>query len=89
MTKHTKEFFLLFCIQLVIYSLLCINYRAVAQAHYMQSAVSDFAIASLNFFVVKKIAQGTDSMHQWAGYATGSVAGSFAGIFLSKLLLGG
>jgi hypothetical protein len=83
-----KEFLILCVIQIVSYTLLCINYRAVAQAHYVQSAVSDFMIASLTFFVIKKIAHGQDHMHQWAGYATGSVIGSFLGIYLSKVLLG-
>ncbi len=86
--QHAKEFFILFAVQIVSYSLLCINYRAIAQADYLHSAVSDFAIASLNFFVIKKIANGTDNLHQWAGYVTGSVVGSFTGIYISKLLLG-
>jgi hypothetical protein len=36
------------------YALLVVNYRAVAQAHYFWSAVSDFIIASFRFFVIKK-----------------------------------
>lgn len=83
-----KEFLILCVIQVVSYSLLCINYRAVAQAHYIQSAASDFMIASLSFFVIKRIAQGQDHFHQWLGYATGSVIGSFLGIYISKVLLG-
>ncbi len=89
MSEHKRAFLVLFLVQLVSYTLLCINYRAVAQAHYVHSAASDFAIASLNFFVIKRIAQGTDNLYQWAGYALGSVAGSFAGIWLSKEWLGG
>lgn len=86
--QKIKEFSILCIIQIVSYGLMCINYRAVAQAHYIQSAVSDFMIASLSFFVIRKIAHGQDNFHQWAGYATGSVIGSFVGIYLSKLLLG-
>lgn len=86
--EKVRDFLTLCIIQIISYSLLCINFRAVAQAEYIQSAVSDFMIASLNFFVIKKIAQGQDHTHQWAGYATGSVIGSFLGIYLSKVLLG-
>lgn len=84
----TKEFIVLFCIQVVSYSLLCINYRAVAQAHYWQSAITDFLIATMSFFVIRKIAKSEDTFHGWAGYALGGVVGSFLGIWLSKLLLG-
>lgn len=78
----------MFFIQIVNYSLLCINYRAVAHANYLQSATTDFIIASLSFFVIKKIAHGDDTIHQWLGYALGGVVGSILGIYLSTLMLG-
>lgn len=78
----------MFVVQVVSYSLLCINYRAVAQAHYFQSAVSDFAIATLGYLVIKRIANSDNSLHQWLGYAIGGVVGSIVGIWLSKVLLG-
>lgn len=81
-----REFFALFFIQIVNYSILCINYRAVAQGQYHMSATTDFMLASLSFFVIRKIAHGDDHLHQWAGYATGGVVGSYLGIWLSKLL---
>lgn len=83
-----KESSVLFITQVLSYSLLVINYRAVAQAHYAWSALSDFAIASLSFFVIKKIANSADSMHLWLGYSLGGVVGSFAGIWVSLWLLG-
>lgn len=88
MIEKIKEFFILFFIQVINYSILCVNYRAVAQGQYHLSAASDFLIASLSFFVIRKIAHGDDHLHQWAGYATGGVAGSYLGIYISKLLGG-
>ena len=85
----TGEFLSLFFIQIVAYTIFCINYRAVADAHYHTAAISDFGIASLNFFVIRKIAHGQDHTHQWAGYALGSVVGSYLGIWISKTFLGG
>lgn len=85
----TKEFFTLFFIQIVSYSILCVNYRAVADAQYHVSAISDFMIASMSFFVIRKIAKSDDAMHQWAGYALGSVVGSYLGIWISTTFLGG
>jgi uncharacterized membrane protein YfcA len=86
--KKLKEFSVMFFIQIVSYTLLCINYRAVAQAHYVQSAASDFIIATLSFFVIKKIAHGDNTFHQWLGYALGGVVGSILGIYVSTLMLG-
>ena len=88
MKPKLKEFTTLFVIQVISYSLLCINFRAVAQAHYIQSAITDFIIATLSFFVIRKIAKSEDTFHGWAGYAFGGVVGSFLGIWLSKILLG-
>jgi len=51
------------------------------------AAVSDFTIASLNFFVIRKIAKSEDSLHQWLGYVMGSVSGSYLGIWLSIKLV--
>jgi hypothetical protein len=87
MTKQKlKEAALLFCIQIVLYGLLCINFRAVAQTEYHLAAVSDFTIASLNFFIIRKIAKSEEALHQWIGYVAGSVAGSYLGIYISTLL---
>ena len=81
--KKLKEAGLLFSVQIVLYAIWCINFRAVADAHYHAAAISDFMIASINFFVIKKISHGQDQFHQRLGYALGSVVGSYLGIWLS------
>ena len=81
-----KEALILCIIQIVLYSILCMNFRAVSIAHYHEAALTDFLIASMNFFVIRKIAQSTDALHQWVGYVTGSVIGSYLGIYLSVIL---
>jgi len=78
-----KEACILCLIQIVLYGLLCINFRAVALADYHEAALSDFIIASMNFFVIKKLANSSDSLHQWIGYSIGSLIGSYLGIYLS------
>lgn len=83
MKQKILEFLTLFGIQIIAYTIFCINYRAVAHANYHSAAVSDFMIASLNFFVIRKIAHGGDHWHQWLGYALGSVVGSYVGIYIS------
>jgi hypothetical protein len=88
MNQKIKEACILCLIQIVLYGLLCINFRSVALANYHEAAISDFIIASMNFFVIKKISQSTDSTHQWIGYVLGSVVGSYLGIYLSVLISG-
>jgi uncharacterized membrane protein YfcA len=45
-------------------------------------------LASIQFFVIRRISHGQDNFHQWAGYALGSVVGSYLGIWISATFLG-
>lgn len=83
-----KEASVLFFIQVLNYAIWCINFRAVADTHYNTAAASDFMLASIQFFVIRRIAHGQDHLHQWAGYALGSVVGSYLGIWISATFLG-
>ena len=86
MKQKLKEAALLFIIQICSYSLLCINFRAVAQTQYNLAALTDFTLASMSFFIIRKIARSEDALHQWLGYVAGSVAGSYLGIYISTQL---
>jgi len=86
MKTKIKEASLLFFIQVASYSFLCINYRAVAQTQYHLAAITDFTLASMSFFIIRKIARSEDALHQWLGYVLGSVARSYLGIYISTLL---
>jgi glycerol uptake facilitator-like aquaporin len=88
MNTKLKEFSVLFVLQVFGYLLITVNYRAVATGHYTLTALSDFAYASLTFFVIRKIAKSEDQLHQWFGYVCGSVVGSLLGIYVSKHFLG-
>jgi hypothetical protein len=86
MSQKFKEAAILFFIQICSYSLLCINFRAVAGTQYHLAAITDFALASMSFFIIRKIARSEDAVHQWLGYVAGSVAGSYLGIYISTLI---
>jgi len=86
MTK-LKSFILLFLIQLVLYLLLVINYIFISNLSYQGTIISDFVIASFNFFIIRKIAQSENSFYQWAGYAFGGAAGGALGLYVSQYLL--
>jgi len=84
--KTNREALFLFVVQIVLFSILCINFRAISQASYHTAAVSDFIVATLQFFVIKKIATSDESIKHWTGYTVGSVIGSYLGIYISTLL---
>ena len=85
--QKVKEFFLFFTIQLILYLLLVLNYRSVSQMNYMATVISDFIIASFNFFVIRKIAKSQDSFHQWLGYAVGGAIGGVLGLWILTFLV--
>ena len=72
--------------QFVLYALLCLNFRAVAQADYGMAVASDAFIASANFYLFRSIVKEPDSTSLFAGYVLGSVLGSVVGIWLSVYL---
>lgn len=83
-----KAVILVFIVQIVVYSVICINYRAIVQADYFEIAWTDFVIASINFFVIQKIAKSeTNNTLLWIVYTIGSVIGSILGTIISKTYL--
>jgi len=86
MNKLYREALALFFIQILLFGILCVNFRAIAMAHYHTAAISDFMVASLQFFVIKKIASSEESYLHWFGYTAGSVVGSYLGIYISTIL---
>ena len=78
-----KSATLIFFIQVILYSVVCVNFRAIAQTDYPVALASDFVLASLNFFLIRKIARAEDSLGDWVGYVLGSLAGSALGIYVS------
>ena len=86
--KDIQDAFILFVAQMLSFAVISINYRAVAQASYIWSVLTDIVIASLSYFVVRRIAKSENSVCQWAGFAIGSAIGTIIGIWLSKIILG-
>ena len=74
-------------VQFGLYLLLCVNFRAVAQADIGVALISDAAIAAMQFFVLRSIARADEPTYLFTGYVLGSVLGTAAGIHLSKTYL--
>jgi uncharacterized membrane protein YoaK (UPF0700 family) len=87
--KNYKEGIILFIAQFILCLVVTINYRSIAQANYLITGLSSVGIAITSFFLIKKISKKSEHpVAAWSGFILGSVCGDFAGIFLSKLMLG-
>lgn len=87
---HCRSFLVLFCIQAILYSLICFNYRAIALSDLTWAVSSDMIIATFNFFVIKQLATSDSEQNQaqFFGYISGSAVGTYIGLSLSHVLLG-
>jgi len=76
--------------QFLNWGICTISWRAVAQANYMASVITDTTLATLTFFVIRKMVKEQDdaSFIQWFGYTIGGVFGTLVGIWSSIHLLG-
>lgn len=76
--------------QFLNWGICTISWRAVAQANYVASVITDTTLATLTFFVIRKMVKEQDesSFVQWLGYTIGGVLGTLVGIWSSIHLLG-
>ena len=82
-----KSFMIIFGLQLILYCVVTINTRAIAQASISATVFTDFGIAALNWATIRLIAKHKDNAAQFVSYLLGSISGSTIGILLSKSLL--
>jgi len=88
--KMCKDALVLAVMQYLSWGICTISWRAVAQANITASVITDTSLATLQFFVFRKIAKTTDEnfLIPWIGYTIGGVLGTITGIYLSILWLG-
>lgn len=86
--KRIRNFSIIFILQLILYCIVTINTRAIAQASISATVFTDFGIAALNWATIRLIAKHNDNAGHFVSYLFGSICGSTIGILLSKSLLG-
>lgn len=86
MDVEIKKAVIVFFLQFALYTMLCINIRAVSHADYSIAVITDILIASSNFYIFRKIAREPNETSMFIGYVVGSAVGSVAGIRLSVFL---
>lgn len=72
----------LFLLCFVQSGLATINYRAIAQAKYVEAFLSDIALFLFSFFIVKKVVQA-DRWQDGFLYALGGACGALLCIYLT------
>lgn len=85
--KKFKDSTIIFFAQFISYAIICISMRAVNNSNYLMIAITDIVFTSLNFFVIKKIADKDDkSKSSFFAYTMGSVTGSLFGTWFSGII---
>lgn len=67
--------------------IITVNFRAVAQANYVATFVTDMLLFMNGFYIVKRIVDAKTVAAQ-IGYAFGGSCGSILAIYLSKVWFG-
>lgn len=79
-----KSFLLIFIGQFLVYFLVVVNTRAYTNDNYALTAISDLIFASVNFFIIKRIAKETSNMLDLTAYVLGGTVGSLLSMYISK-----
>lgn len=90
-----QEAVVLFFAQVILCTVIAINYRSISQAHYLFTALSSMGIAGITYFLIQRISESNKKRKKskerdfaWIGFMLGSVVGDIIGIYLSKFILG-
>jgi len=71
--------------QFLTYGICTVSWRAVSQANILASVLADTSFASVQYFVIKRIAKDREdsALIPWFGYTFGGVIGTVVGIYMS------
>jgi hypothetical protein len=83
-----KTFGLFFALQFLLYLLVTVNFRAIAQARYAWTILTDTLISAAQFWIIRKVGGSAESLVALSGFICGGAGGSSAGIYLSKKVFG-
>ena len=90
-----NEAIVLFFAQVILCTVIAINYRSISQAHYVFTALSSMGIAGITYFLIQRISdnhkkrkKSKEKDFAWIGFMIGSIVGDIIGIYISKLMLG-
>lgn len=77
MRHHIKVFVQLLLSQFVNYTLAVYSWRMVAKEHVGAAVLVDIVYSSAQFFIIRRIASGDDSVWAWLGMVCGGALGTW------------
>lgn len=81
-----RTFTIFLGLQFLLYFLVTLNFRAIAQARYGWTVFTDALISAAQFWIIRKVGGSADSLVALGGFVCGGAVGSSAGIYASKKL---
>jgi ABC-type enterochelin transport system permease subunit len=83
MREQFKEAFILGLMQFASWGICTMSWRAVSQANIPASIVTDTTLASLQYFVFRRMIKNQEAsgLVPWFGYTFGGVVGTITGIY--------
>jgi hypothetical protein len=89
-SQKFKSAAILGLLQFANWAICTVSWRATSQANIPVAIVTDFTLASFNFFLYRRIAKDVneDAFLPWMAYTVGGVCGTVVGILGSKYVLG-
>lgn len=82
-----KTFILFFALQYGLFLLLAVNFRALAQARYGWTILTDTLISAAQFWIIRKVGSA-ESLVAWYGFVCGGGMGSATGIWFTLKVFG-
>jgi len=83
-----RTFSLFFGLQFLLYFLVTVNFRAIAQARYGWTILTDALTSAAQFWIIRKVGGSAESVVALSGFVCGGAGGSSTGIWLSKKVFG-
>lgn len=83
--KKLREALIFMVAQFSMYFFITLNQRGIVEFNYGLVIFTDMMVTGLGFFIIKRIADNAESLHQLAGYVTGGVLGSVLAMYLNQI----
>lgn len=82
--KKLRGLLLIFLGQFLAYGIVVVNTRSFTTDNYILTAISDMLLASLNFYIIRRIVRDEEATLDLLFYVAGGVVGSLVFMYISK-----
>jgi hypothetical protein len=79
---HFNNFITMAFSQFLSYSIVVYSWRLIAEQNVPRSMFIEFLYCTIQYFVIRRIANSKDSVSTWLGMCVGGCIGTYAGMLL-------